>query len=546
VVFGELLGGMLTRGGERFHEERQRQNKLDDWRTAQHLNYLTDFMSKNWDNLQADQQQALLGDYAKLTKQKPQDVMNLTTAAKAIHKIIPPQYASPETLGPTQRTGPVAVTPSAEPAVRGVAAPASIQIGQLPQPGEILSPSIMAPTTGHTASFGRDMTAGQMVEQRKAEQAQQLRQQKVAEIMASSMDDDDKALAIRALHIPGAVLAAQERKVSGAPNVGLSTQALISKDGKHRITVQTMRSGGYMLASGALTDPITKQTIYPGQPIPPHVAADLERSYVFAPQAYVNQQGSLDVLNKTELGRQMNQQNQITGQVPDIRVAETRTPVTSSTGQVTGTVGSRSGSVVPISGTGAGGSAAPLYKGAISEGAQAARGQIQIFQDSLNKIGPLVEKHKDVVGRVSGNIEKVKAWAGWSKEEVDDLIGELNTVKNTYIYMVSGKQINEAEQARLSAVMPDIGLPPNRLKNNLARFKRIVDTMARVREMGRPEGATSAELSAADREVGGGSPSTQGGGTTGGSMAPKIGDHREFPNGNIGVWDGKGWKKVNR
>jgi hypothetical protein len=189
VVFGELLGGVATRAGERFHENLQRQRGIEDWQRQQHLGFLTDQI-RNWDNLNADQQTVLGTQFAKAVGANPKDVESWVTATRGIHSMIPQIQATPETLGPTQRTGPVAVTPSTEAPVRGVAAPASIQIGQLPQPGEILTPSLVVPSTGHTASFGRDMTPNQIKAQQAADQAAALRQQRMSEIGTSPLRPD--------------------------------------------------------------------------------------------------------------------------------------------------------------------------------------------------------------------------------------------------------------------------------------------------------------------------------------------------------------------
>jgi hypothetical protein len=196
VVFGALLGGMAIRAGERFHENADRQHELEKWQRSQQLNFLADQAAKDWDNWDADQQMAHGQAIGKLVGAKPKDVEQWITASKAIHGMIPQIQAVPESLGPSQRGGTVTAEPSTEPAVRGIAAPATPQFSQLPAPGETLSPAVMAPTTGGTASFGRDMTPNQMIAQQKADMAERLRHQRVAEIKGAGLGPEYEAAAL--------------------------------------------------------------------------------------------------------------------------------------------------------------------------------------------------------------------------------------------------------------------------------------------------------------------------------------------------------------
>ena len=536
MVFGELLGGALGRAGERFNEERLRKQRIEDWRMQQDLALQTDFLTKNWANMTPEQQEASIAGIAPLVGRKPKDLSQLIGGVRAVGSIIPPQYMQPEAL-PAAPPSSIAVKPSLEAPVtvaggqfagQSIAAPASIELSQVPQPGATGTPSIYQPISGHRAVLPLPLgqptpalrageqimsqTPTEVIERRKADEAVRLRQQKVDEIMNSDMTPEDKALAIKALHIPAAVIAAQERQVSSPPPIGLSTFEIVSPNGKKVLTVQATRTG-QLIETGS------------GQVINPQSIAGWTKRHVMTPYMYTTPESTVGAVNREEIARRG--LGSVVGEVPEARVAETLIPETTPTGQITSMRGSRTGRVQAAE---AGPGGAPRYKGAMSEGAQQTRGQIQVFQDSLARIGPLVDKHPEVVGRVRGNIEKGMAWVGWSKEEVDDLIGELNTVKATYTYMVSGKQINEAEQARLAAVMPDIGMPPARLKNNLTRFKRIVDTMAQVREMGRDGGATPAELAAADRApMQGGGKAAQGAAEGAGGGGLRV----TLPNGKV-------------
>lgn len=186
MVFGALLGGIAERAGERFHENTLRQRKIEDWQRQEHLNFLID-RAKDWDNYDAGQQMALGSQIGEAVGAKPKDVEQWITAAKAIHSMIPQIQAVPEALGPVQRGGTVTAVPSPEAPMRGISAPATPQFSDLPTPGATLSPAIMAPSTGGTASFGRDMTPNQMKAQQAADQAAALRKQRISEIRLSGM-----------------------------------------------------------------------------------------------------------------------------------------------------------------------------------------------------------------------------------------------------------------------------------------------------------------------------------------------------------------------
>jgi len=148
----------------------------------------TDFIRHNWDNLDSDKQQGVIEQMSPDFGIKPKDAWSMITAAKGIHGMIPQIRATPESLGPTQRGGTVTTTPSAEPAVRGVSAPATPQFSQLPQPGEVLSSSILAPTTGGEA-YAPGMTPLQV-----------RRQRAQGDIRSSGMDADAQKVAEQALY----------------------------------------------------------------------------------------------------------------------------------------------------------------------------------------------------------------------------------------------------------------------------------------------------------------------------------------------------------
>ena len=448
MVFGELLGGLAVRAGERFDENTKRQREIEDWQRRARVGMKIDFMRQNWDNMDVDQQTAWVNEVSPDLGVKPKDAMGMITAAKGIHSMIPQIRATPESLGSTQRGGTVTTTPSAEPAVRGVSAPATPQFSQLPQPGEVLSSSTVAPTTGGRAGIRGtpmyDMTPAQILAQQKSQQAERERQQKVAEIRASGMSPEDQDLAIKALHIPAPVLAAQERVpsvIGGGSSVGLNTIEFVSPDGKKVITAQPTRTGRLVeTGTGIELDPAKIQ--------------GWTKRHVMSPYMFTTPQNTVGTVNREEIARRGI--GTIVGEVPEARVAETKTPLVNlDTGNIAGEWGSRSG----MGGmTGTGSPAVELGRSPRPKAEVDARTYLDGAMSQLEQIQEIAQRRPDLVGHWDYSIAASKRRLGIQNDpDANNFINALKRFSEDAIRAKEGAVIPDAMYARLENIVTGKG-----------------------------------------------------------------------------------------
>jgi hypothetical protein len=381
----------------------------------------------------------------------------------------------------------------------------------------------------------------------------QTRSAKIAEINASDMDPEAKQIAIEALMgVPSGVLTMQQRTTighgGGGQAIGLGTIELMSPDGKQTIIAQPTRGGGY----------INSRT---GAVIPPESIVGWIKRHFVPVQTFVNQQGNLDVLNKERLGSAMQQGGTLVGNVPDIRPAETKSPLVDAAGNIAGEWGSRSGPpgggapLRPVAIPGQEGEAPPpavppkpLRRAAVPLAEAKEMANLDKDEAFVKSIGPMFKD--EFVGPAQGRWDAAMAQ---TPAPLREAIGYKGTpelaafrvanakILNSVIKFITGAQMGEKEAERIKLEVPNVNLHPtdwwaayNQTLANIQMMKQ------RMMEMGRwpfpeREGQEAAPPPAA---AGRGTPAPSG-------SAPRIGEHREFPNGKIGVWDGRGWKRVN-
>lgn len=482
-AFGAFLGGMMKPVSERWKAEEEVKRKLDAHASQAKL----DKALSEWEFYSPEERAAVAPELDRVLKQKKGYSSDLLGKGEQGYKFLQGVLDKQRPIQDLEKTaGDVASRPiNLEMGGEGPSAPLSpVSLPALPVEGSNI-PRVQNDVMNLPAA-DRALAAQDV---RKQQSGIQTRSQKISEIRASDMDPQDKEVAIANLYgVPPGVLAMRERKVGGSNNTALGTIELVNPDNpRETMLVQATRSGQF-IRSGT-------QEI-----VPPEIASKWWKRHPESHDVYTDQEGNRTFIDKEVLGLQARRAGSVVANVPEApKVAETKTPLVNKVGNITGEWGSRSGP--RKGGTGTAGGTEPLRKSGMGEGTLSTIGQLQNFQASLDEMEPLVKKHADVIGRVSGNWEKGKAWLGVGDPEIDNMITTLQDMKNTFIYLNTGKQINKAEMTRLDSVMPDIGSPPQRFANNLRRFKRIIGVMRQVREMGRVEGATPEELNSADRET---------------------------------------------
>lgn len=505
MVFAELLGGMINRGGERFRESEARRLQTEDWQRQNDLALRTNFLRENWANMTPEQQQSQLSGIEPLIGLKKGALGAMVTPAQAIHQAIPPQYAPPALGEP--RTGAVTATPSTEApttiaqsnfqtpiqtkygavapskfAGQSIEAPANIQIGQIPTPAETATPSIFARQPGYKIQSepGRlQMTPNQIAARQKLEQEDAETQRKVNAIMNNEyLSDADKSESIRALFVPPAVLAAQARTTAGPPQVGLTPIQMIDpKNPRQVISIQTTRTG---------------QWVYSGTNtlVPPEVAKTLEPRFKNQPHWVMGQDGHPVLIDTETFLNQMKygQTPGLVGSVDTITAAETKTPLVDvNTNQVAGEWGSRSG-LGGMRGTGA--PVAPSTPGAETPTAppelgKSARPKAEMdtrtyyknAQSQLDTILEIANRRPDLLGLLNYGWEGfIKRGVGLQKDEdANILYGSLDSFAEDLIRAKEGAVIPNAMYQRLRAIVAGRAWTnPQQFADDMARAKAIL------------------------------------------------------------------------
>ena len=161
--------------------------------------------------------------------------------------------------------------------------------------------------------------------------------------------------------------------------------------------------------------------------------------------------------------------------------------VSRQTGDIEGTFSNRTGAINPLSPQQAA-TAKGLGKSQMSTPELDARGTIGSLEYFTNTIDRLSQKHIKELGGpfgAKGKWQSLKSTAGYASPEMDELLRTAKDAGNRIVYLQSGKQINEAEYARLEAAMPNPTLPLIGFQNNLKRFKQVLAIMKKVRGMGK-------------------------------------------------------------
>ncbi len=547
---GSFLGGVLQPVSERWRKEEAVKRELDAHAAQAKL----DKALNEWEFYSPEERAAVAPELDKALKQKKGYSADLLGKSEAGYKFLqgaleqqkPIQdlemsasgvAAKPVSL-PGRMSGPETLSSSGE------AVPSSESITLPSKPVSLPPLPIEGSDIPRVDQNVLQMPASQRGIAMKDYQTRQkemlARKSKVGEIGTSPLDAENKEIAIESLYLPPGVLSARERAQragSSAPQIGLTAVELVSPDGKQFLQAQTTRTGQLVeMGTGKVIDPT-------------RIAGWTKRHFV-APQAFTNPEGHLDVLNKEELARRG--AGTIAGTVPDINVAETQRPVVDQAGYISGTVGSRSGAVrqgnvgdrnrlspVPLT--------EAKEMASLSKDEEYVRSLGQIFKPEY--VGPLQGRWNDLMANTPEFARKLIGYTG-SPELSDFRVANAHLL-NAVVKFITGAQMSEQEAERIKREVPHTDQNPEDWKAAYAQTLRNVEMMKqRLIEMGRWTLSESAVArpEIANRRIGAAplSPEAQQRrGTATPSTSPQIGEHREFPNGNIGVWDGKGWKKVN-
>jgi hypothetical protein len=101
--------------------------------------------------------------------------------------------------------------------------------------------------------------------------------------------------------------------------------------------------------------------------------------------------------------------------------------------------------------------------------------QIGTLKDALTQVKSL---YKDsYVGPIKGRVAPLKEATIGIDPEQSIFNSGIAQMSNTLVYLLSGKQINEQEYARLKKQMPDINLPPRNFQARMQEFERTLNSI---------------------------------------------------------------------
>lgn len=104
--------------------------------------------------------------------------------------------------------------------------------------------------------------------------------------------------------------------------------------------------------------------------------------------------------------------------------------------------------------------------------------QIKTLQSALDTAESLYDPAfvGPVAGRLASANRKILGGVGQSDEQIM-FNGSLEQARNTLVYLLSGKQINESEYQRLEKQMPSSSLAPQQFKAAMSEFKRTLNSV---------------------------------------------------------------------
>jgi len=157
-------------------------------------------------------------------------------------------------------------------------------------------------------------------------------------------------------------------------------------------------------------------------------------------------------------------------------------------------------------------------------------------------VGPIQGRWNDLMANSPDFARKIVGYTG--SPEISDFRVANAKILNSVIKFITGAQMGEQEAERIKREVPHTDQHPEDWKAAYAQTLQNIEMMKdRMKAMGRWTLPDTGTPRPAIANRGRRQPQTA---APAAGSAPKIGDHKEFPNGNIGVWDGKGWKKLNR
>lgn len=127
--------------------------------------------------------------------------------------------------------------------------------------------------------------------------------------------------------------------------------------------------------------------------------------------------------------------------------------------------------------------------------------QIGVLRETLDSVKDSYKK--EYVGPISGRTGTLGEAVGGITKDRAAFYANLEQIKNTLVYLLSGKQINEQEYERLARQLPDRNLPEGVFESRMKEFDRTLNSMIKNRKSASGGYGVPSKESTIAREKGG-------------------------------------------
>lgn len=547
MSFAAFIGGAMRPTIDRYKAEQETKRRLEEYGASAKLEKALN----EWEFYSPEERAAVAPELDKILKQKKGYSADLLGKSEQGYKFL---KGALEQQKPIQQLEQSAASVAARPVNLGGTLPGpetldAVEPGafeQSPTPIQLPSrPVSLPPLPIEGADIPRvssnvlQLPASQRaaaVKDYKTRQAEMLaRQSKVGEIGTSPLGPEDKEVAIESLYLPPGVLSARERAAlgGGGGQTGLTPYRLINpKNPREEIQVQATRSGHY-IKSGT------------GELVPPEIANTWIKRPVQPYKTFITPDNTMATLDVGTLGQQAASAGSVVGEAPGAVVAGPPTQLTT----ITDASGPKVVEYQPRRGGGAGGGgnirtvATGAVKGTVPPLPESTQRELTGLGTGAQSLGQLQELlPKIATGPVWGRLRNIElrflGGFGTTPEEVEAAT-QINMLMRS-AFDVAGANFTEPEMRIFRTIYPQQTDTLQTALTKIPQSLQYIQNRMRARQgLMTPMQRSQTQFP----DVSGGQPSKA---VSGNSSSPRIGEYREFPNGNVGVWDGKGWKKVNR
>lgn len=473
MVFGQLLGGMITRAGERMHDEQEKSYREDLWKKQMAFQMAADWIGKNADLATDEELNAMMGNLGTIANAKgTKDIFTHfpRLARQMIPHVVRPEQVTAPTGGGVQTMGtPMQVTTPAQelppPAMAGQPAPATPMPARpaemsMQAPGQQMAPQMTAPLPAFPER--PDVLSADPGERRLHIAMQRLEESGLSEPVKNVI----KAKLLGGVNITPyeaalarSTPAGQAPKFSGKPITGKRM------DGSE-FSVWMSTAGPMEIGPDGMPRRYVPQ---PGDDLSIQESKGTWK---------LDEQGQFTFLPNTGGEPEV---SKVKGQVKPATVGTgTYIKFTDAGGQIKGYYNSKDPTKIIPAPPG-------MYGGPINEALQNKYDQLTLGSEMISMLNGLVtmDNVQGAIGPVAGRYTNWTRGVFEKEDEVNEAFRIVADLSDMLLRARSGAQINEQEYARLRKLVPDPQTPLKRFQSDLNGFTHEFNVVLKRR--GLPE-----------------------------------------------------------